>query len=157
MYISFAAAGMYWFLRKEEGDFKALFLTVMILFVGAEAAAYFEWFYEPDPSRKLNLLLSLDAVVFGSLAVTAALADAGEETKSASTGRERHARLPLLVAMAFFWVLSALRITVPFLRSLHSLDKTTLEKITTAQRLFSAVSSAVVAGYLVVCSSRKEN
>ncbi|MCZ7646545.1 MAG: hypothetical protein M5U26_14875 [Planctomycetota bacterium] len=95
-------------LRGEEGDFRALFLIALALFIGTEALAFLAQHFALESCADLATLMSFAVAIYASLALTAASYDPEGDP------RPPH-RAPLLAAAGTMLALTFLRAFSPFL------------------------------------------
>jgi len=88
----FSACGTLLFLvlRGEEGDFRALFLVTVLLFIGEEVLSSIALIFGPVQIRVLSTVMAFATSIFGSLAV---IADAYDGQAAASQATRRTLRV----------------------------------------------------------------
>ena len=93
--ISFGITLFFFALRKEEGDFRALFITTLALFAGCEVLSYVSGPLGVLSLGQLSTLLSFSVAIYSSLALSAAAYDMAE----GSFSKERRALVAATLAI----------------------------------------------------------
>jgi len=76
-----AATLIYFALRSDEGDFRALLCVAIVLFLGEEAMAYLSRTYGALPFRAPAMMTAFASAFFGAVAVVASSFDHNEYSK----------------------------------------------------------------------------
>ena len=113
-----ACAAIYWTLRRIEGEFRALFITTLTLFIVGEGVSAIAHAYGIGALRGLSGVFRHALLVFSSLGITAGMTDSAFLT--------RQERL-MLIACGGFLFLAVLHLTLEFIKT----ENDTVEDIAT--------------------------